>query len=648
VIENFIPPVIIGTAGHIDHGKTELIKQITGVDTDRLKEEKERGMSIDIGFAPLIFPSGKIAGVIDVPGHEKFVKNMMAGASGIDIGLLVVAADDGIMPQTIEHFDILRLLNIKKLLVAITKIDLVDENIVDVVERETKELLKNSPYKGAKIVRVSSKTKEGLEEVVTNLEKLTSLKFKKDFNLPIRLPIDRVFTLSGIGTVITGTLWSGKIESGDEIEILPQKIRCRIRNIQVFNKDVKKALAGQRVALNLIGIKKNQLGRGDVVSEPGYLSPTTLIDANINIISNQRRSLKSGKEVKIHHGTREVMSKVSIFEKKEIRPGENGFVRFKLDYPLVVKNFDRFIIRNPSPLRTMGGGLVLRSHPSRKRLRKGKIIDQLNILYSENKDEIISLWLGENYPEPLTIKEISKKAEIPLNEVEEVIKKLLNSNSVINISTDVLISSEPQYLLLTDFQRLKQKMFSYLEEYHLENILKIGIDIEIFRNKIFFSIPKTKYETLLQKFQQDKIIIKEGSKILSPFISYELSGKEKQDYLLVKNNIGNGKFSPPDAKKLSENLNLSIEEVNQILNILEREKEVIKIKDGLFFAKKSFEEAKEKLKEIINKDKKITLAKYRDILSTSRKYSQALLEFFDKEGLTERVEDYRILKNKEV
>ncbi|MBU2597607.1 MAG: selenocysteine-specific translation elongation factor [Actinobacteria bacterium] len=642
--KNSYPSVIIGTAGHIDHGKTELIKQITGIDTDRLIEEKQRGMSIDIGFAPLVFSSGKIVGVIDVPGHEKFVKNMMVGASGIDIGLLVIAADDGIMPQTIEHFDILRLLNINKLLVVITKMDLVDEETVDIVESEIKELLKNSPYRDAAIVRTSSKTREGIEEVVKELEKLTSLKFTKDINLPIRLPIDRVFTLSGIGTVITGTLWSGKVKSGDEIEILPNKIRCRIRNVQVFNEDVKEALAGQRVALNLIGVKKNQLSRGDVVLKPGYLTPTSLLDTHIEILSNQKSSLKSGRKVSLHHGTREIIAKASLLGVGEIKPGETGYVRFKLDYPLVVKNYDKFIIRNSSLLRTMGGGLILLSHPSKKRIKREKIIDKLNILYAGNKDEIISLWLKENYPEPLTTGEISKKSEISVEEVEDVIKKLLHLNKVINMSTGVSISDKPQYLLLTDFQRLRQEMLSYLEEYHLENILKIGIDTEILRKKIFFTIPKTKYETLLQKFQQDKIIIKEGSKILSPLISYELSGKEKQNYLLVKNSIVSGKFSPPDVKELSKNINLSIEEVNQILNILKREKKVIKLKDGLFFATESFEKAKDKLIETINKNRKITLAKFRDVLKTSRKYSEALLEYFDKEGLTKRVEDYRILK----
>ncbi|GAG75541.1 unnamed protein product, partial [marine sediment metagenome] len=259
----------------------------------------------------------------------------------------------------------------------------------------------NSPYRDATIVRTSSKTREGIEEVVKELERLTSLKFKKDINLPIRLPIDRVFTLSGIGTVITGTLWSGKVKSGDEIEILPNKIRCRIRNVQVFNEDVKEALAGQRVALNLIGVKKNQLSRGDVVLKPGYLTPTSLLDTHIGILSNQKSSLKSGRKVRLHHGTREIIAKASLFGVREIKPGETGYVRFKLDYPLVVKNHDKFIIRNSSLLRTMGGGLILLSHPSKKRIKREKIIDKLNILYGGNKDEIISLWhysiISSNY-----------------------------------------------------------------------------------------------------------------------------------------------------------------------------------------------------------------------------------------------------------
>lgn len=638
--ENSYPSIIVGTAGHINHGKTVLIKQITGVDTDRLKEEKERGMSIDIGFAPLIFPSGRMVGMIDVPGHEKFVKNMMAGASGIDIGLLVVAADDGIMPQTIEHLDILRLLNIEKLLVVITKIDLVDKEQVDIIESEINNILKESIYEDAKIVRVSSKTREGIEDVIKQLEKLSLLKFKRDINLPIRLPIDRAFTLSGIGTVITGTLWSGTIKPDDEVEILPQEIRCRIRNVQVFNNDVEKAFAGQRVALNLIGVKKDQISRGDIILEPGYLSPTFLIDTKIEILSNQKYSLKSGKKIKLHHGTREIMGRASLFGLKEVKQGEDGFARFKLDYPLIIKNYDRFIIRNPSSLRTMGGGLILRSRPPRKRLKREETINQLNILNSSDKKEIISFWIRESYPEPLTIEEIFKKAEISKEEVKNIIENLLNSSKVINIS----MSGEPEYLLISDFQRLKQEIVSYLKKYYLENRLKIGIDIEILRRKFFLSIPKSKFEKLIEKLQKDEIIYKKGSKILSPVISYELSGRYRENYLLAKNSIIDGKFSPPDVKQLAKNLSISVEEISQLLSILEDKKEIVKVKEGIFFDVKSFEEAKIKLMETINKEGKITLAKFRDILRTSRKYSEALLNFFDKEGLTVRIEDYRILK----
>jgi selenocysteine-specific elongation factor len=640
VTENYYPSIIIGTAGHIDHGKTVLIKQLTGVDTDRLKEEKERGMSIDIGFAPLIFPSGRMVGVIDVPGHEKFVKNMMAGASGIDIGLLVVAADDGIMPQTIEHLDILRLLNIEKLLVVITKIDLVDKERVDIIESEIKNILKESIYEDTRIIRASSKTREGIEDIIKQLEKLSLLKFKRDINLPIRLPIDRAFTLSGIGTVITGTLWSGTIKPDDEVEILPQEIRCRIRNVQVFNKDVERAFAGQRVALNLIGIKKGQLSRGDTILEPGYLLPTSLVDTKIEILSNQKYSLKSGKKIKLHHGTREIMGRASLFASKELKPGEDGFARFKFDYPLVVKSFDRFIIRNPSPLRTMGGGLILRSHPPRKRLKMKEIINQLKILNSCNKKKIISFWIRESYPEPLTVEEVSKKSEISKEKVKNNIKNLLNSSKVTNIS----ISGEPEYLLISDFQRLKQEIVSYLKKYHLENPLKIGIDVEILRRKIFSSIPKSKFEKLIKKLQRDEIIYKKGLKILSPMISYELSGRYRENYLLVKNSIIDGKFSPPDVNQLSKKLGISVEEIGQLLNILKDNKEIVKVKEGIFFDVKLFGEAKKRLIETIDKEGKIKLAKFRDILRTSRKYSEALLNFFDKEGLTVRIEDYRILK----
>lgn len=334
--------MIIGTAGHIDHGKTVLIKALTGVDTDRLKEEKKRGISIELGFAEFKLPSGRVAGVVDVPGHEHFVKNMLAGATGFDMVLMVVAADDGVMPQTKEHLAIVNFLGVKKGIVALTKADLVDNDMLALVEEEVRETLKGTALENAPVIPVSALTGSGIDVLLKAIDKVAETVREKERKEPFRLPIDRVFTLKGVGTVITGTLWSGELREGDNATILPPNIGTRIRSVQVHGKTVKMASAGQRVAVNLPGVSRGRIARGDVLLAEGTLSPTYMVDAYFQLLSESSRKLKNWTRVRVHHGTQEVLSRLVLLDKEDLTPGERAFVQFRLEKPLVAKGKDHF------------------------------------------------------------------------------------------------------------------------------------------------------------------------------------------------------------------------------------------------------------------------------------------------------------------
>ncbi len=367
---------IIGTAGHIDHGKTELVKAITGTDTDRLKEEKERGLTIDLGFA---FLSDDIA-IIDVPGHEKFIKNMVAGVVGIDMALLVVAADDGIMPQTREHFDILRLLNIQKGIIAITKIDLVEKDWIELVESDIRELVKGSFLENAPVFKVSSVTGEGIHRLKEKIfEEIKKIK-ERDYNRPFRIPIDRSFTIRGFGTVVTGTVFSGKISKNSKVELLPQKRELRIRGIETHGKKVYTAKAGDRAALNIANIEKNEITRGDVLAEPGFFIPVYKIDCKLSLLKSAPVPLNNRARVRIHIGTKEGMGRVYFFDRNELYPGESSFAQLRSEVPFITAREDRFIIRRYSPPITIGGGEILDPYPFRKEKNVNKTIEYLRIL----------------------------------------------------------------------------------------------------------------------------------------------------------------------------------------------------------------------------------------------------------------------------
>ena len=379
--------VVMGTAGHIDHGKTQLIKTLTGIDTDRLKEEKERGITIDLGFAHLTYEDGTEVGVIDVPGHERFVRNMLAGVGGIDLVMLVIAADEGVMPQTREHLAICQMLQVKEGLVALTKADLVDEDWLELVSEDTREFLKGTFLEGKPIVPVSAKTGQGLDELKRVLQGLVARVPPKQLQGKFRLPVDRVFTIRGFGTVVTGTLFSGTIRVEDRIEIYPKGIEAKIRGVQVHNASVPEAVAGQRTAINLQGIDKVEVERGDVLGHAGEFAPTFMLDAVLQHLSDAPRPLRHRARVRLHVGTSEIMGRVILLDRDELAPGEEAYVQLRLEEPAIVLPRDRFVIRSYSPVQTIGGGMVLDAQPAKHRRGDAGLAAHFQLLAEGNPEE---------------------------------------------------------------------------------------------------------------------------------------------------------------------------------------------------------------------------------------------------------------------
>lgn len=419
--------VVIGTAGHIDHGKTALIRALTGRETDTLKEEKERGISINLGFTFFNLPSGKKAGIIDVPGHEKFIKNMLAGVSGIDLVLMVIAADEGVMPQTREHFEILQLLNVNKGIIVVTKIDLVDEEWLDMVLEDIKKEFKGTFLENAPICKVSSKTKIGLDSLAKEIDRLTEDVSCKDVRGHFRLPVDRVFSISGFGTVVTGTVISGSIREGEQVQIYPSKVLSKVRGIQINDKQVKRAEAGERCGINLANVKTSNIDRGDVISLENLMEPSLMIDCKLHYLKSAPKPLKNRQRVRIYHGTSEIICRVVILDKKEVNPGEDSYVQFRLEKQLTSQRKDRFVIRSYSPMSTIGGGIII--EPSAKKAKRfnEEYIEELRIKEKGNTQNILEgviKNLSENYPKEEDILKALGKNEVSIkNQLKKLDRK---------------------------------------------------------------------------------------------------------------------------------------------------------------------------------------------------------------------------------
>lgn len=623
--------VILGTAGHIDHGKTTLIKALTGRETDNLKEEKQRGISINLGFTYFDLPSKKRVGIVDVPGHEKFIKNMLAGACGIDIVLLVIAADEGVMPQTIEHLDILNYLDVKKGIIVLTKCDLVDEEFIELVKDDVREKTKGLFIEGAPIVEVNSVSRRGLDELVQKIDEISEDIEEKKTDAPSRMSIDRVFSLKGFGTIVTGTLIEGKISVDDEMTIYPSEKKVKVRNLQVHGCDVKTAYAGQRTAINLSNIKVSEIQRGDVIAQTGSVEESMMIDVNISLVEHCKKSLKHWDRIRIFHGTKQILCRIVPLNEDEIQYGESGYAQLRLEEKIVAKKGDRFIIRSYSPMDTIGGGVIIDTAPKKHKIYDESVIEALKIKEKGELKDILEEYLKLNLSNYITLKELVSYTGEKEEYVKEGLNALIDENKVFCINK--------YYLHISHYQKLKERVIDILTKYHKQYRLRNGILKEELRSKVDNSLKVKDMDVILNKMVEEKDI-----KVQDNLVSnYDFEVKFNQKQLSIKKEIEdksrkNGLNSLMTKDDIC-NKNKFYEEVLEALT----GETIQKLDDAYYIDKKVYENVKKDLLEYLNKNKEITVAQFRDITKSNRKISIVMLEHFDRNRITKRVEDKRIL-----
>lgn len=631
--------IIIGTAGHIDHGKTTLIRALTGRETDTLKEEKDRGISINLGFTYFDLPSGRRAGIIDVPGHEKFVKNMLAGVSSVDVVMLVIAADEGIMPQTREHFEILQLLNVKKGIVVLTKADMVDEDWLSMIQEDVASEFQGTFLENAPVCVVDSKSKRGIPELISLVDEITCEAEAKDTEGHFRLPVDRSFSVSGFGTVVTGTVISGCISEGDTVEIYPSKVVTKVRGIQVHEQSVRTAEAGQRCALNLANVKTKDAGRGDVVSLQNLMEPSLMVDCKLYYLKSAGKPLENRQRVRLYHGTDEILCRVVILDKEEVQPGEEAFVQLRLEKPLTAQRNDRFVIRSYSPMHTIGGGSIIEPVARKAKQFNEKYIEELKIKESGKTESILENTvekLSGSYPEAFDVlKAMGKNVE----SIDEKLQELVEQNRILKLDD----ADKPVYIHVNFVHSKTEELTKVLSDYHKTNSLVWGISKEEIKSRVFGKGIKQKiYDELLQLLEQKNII-----KLHGKFVSlHDFQVVYNKDQERMKKSILDafkkaGYTSPKYEDLASSERNKG--EFKKVFDALLMDGLLVKANEECIFERELYEQAKENIIKHIKASGSITAGECRDILGTTRKYAVGLMEHLDNIKITKRIEDKRVL-----
>ncbi len=626
---------VIGTAGHVDHGKSTLVKALTGIDPDRLKEEKEREMTIDLGFAWLTLPNGESVGIVDVPGHKDFIKNMLAGVGGIDAAILVIAADEGVMPQTREHLDILDLLQVQNGVVALTKKDLVeDPEWLDLVLADVSETLEGTVLEGAPIIPVSARTREGIPELLAALERaLSQIPPRPDRGRP-RLPVDRVFSIAGFGTVVTGTLTDGSLRVGQEVEIQPQALKARIRGLQSHKQKVDVAMPGSRVAVNLSGVNTDQIARGDVVTSPGWLHPTVLADVRLKSLDDAPRALRHGQEVEFFCGAAEVMAKVRLLESDTLAPGHEGWAQLALSRAVPLVKGDRFVIRQPSPSLTIGGGVVVNPHPGRKHRRKQpSVIAQLETAAHGTPEEIILQALDS--PPPLEVGELLRKSGMPRETLLEALERLRTQGQVVPIGdktlTDATLVTTPHA-----WQALVGQMTDLLRAYHQQYPARLGMPKEEVKSRL--KMPARPFNEIIQQAAAEGAVASDEAALRLPSHTPHFRPDEqaKVDALLAA--FRRSPYATPSVAECEQAVG------SEVFNALVEQGRLVKVSAEVVFLAETYDEMVDRVVRFIKENGSITVAQVRDMFSASRKYALALMEHLDQRKVTRRVGDERVLR----
>lgn len=628
--------IIVGTAGHIDHGKTALVKALTGIDTDRLKEEKERGISIELGFANLDIGDDISLGIVDVPGHERFVKTMLAGVGGIDLVLLVVAADEGVMPQTREHLHICELLQIKRGVVALTKVDLVESEWLEMVRTDLEAFLAGTFLEAAPVVPVSSVTGHGLPALREALRALAQVVAPKRQGGIFRLPIDRVFTIKGFGTVVTGTLWSGTVRVGDEVAVVPQELRSRVRRIQVHGQTVEQARAGQRTAVNLPGIEVDQVRRGDTLAFPGSLRPAMALDVSLRLLKDAPRALQNRARVRFHLGTSEVLARVVLLDRDELSPGDEAIAHLRLESPATALAGDRYVIRSYSPALTVGGGSILDPNPPVRRRPKAQLVEHLKVLRSGTSVEQLQRVLMQAGPTPLSLDALAASLNLDRSSLKAEVDRLMEAGVVVAVEG----KGEAGYLHRASYDRLAAEIVARLEEFHAREPLREGLSKEELRSKLPHVGPGL-FSRLLQDLSQRQQIVIDREKVRHYRHRPTLSPEEQQAKERLEAAYRVAGFQPPDLEQAliqtaGGKAGLAI------FHRLVEEGTVVKIKDDLYLHRDHYERAKGMVLEYFTRHQRITVPEFKDLLGVSRKFAIPFLEHFDSVKLTRRQGDARV------
>lgn len=622
--------IIIGTAGHIDHGKTTLIKALTGCNTDRWKEEQERGITIDLGFAFFDLPNGDRAGIVDVPGHEKFIHNMVTGVCGMDMVLLVIAADEGIMPQTKEHMDILHLLGIQKCIVVLNKMDLVDPEWLELMEEEVRDQLQDTFLKDAPVVKVSAVTGEGLKELTDEIVKMeTSEVQEKEIHTIPRLPIDRVFTISGFGTIVTGTLISGIIRKDDTLQLYPWNAPCKVRNIQVHGKNVDECSAGQRVAVNLTGIKKEDISRGDVLASPNSMKGTTLLDVKLKILKDSNRIVKNRSRLHLFTGTSEVLCRAILLDRDEVKAGEECFAQLRLEQELALRKGDRFVVRFYSPMETIGGGEVLEPNPKAKRRFKEEALEELRRKEAGSSVDVVQMHVKSHRDTLITITELAKLTALSEEEIRQDVSELEDGSEAF-----VFPMKKDTYVWMRDDELyLQEQIKAELKKYHHKYPYRHGIKKAEIQTKYMKKIKPVVAAKIFEHWETEGSIISSGEYLHLPEFEilkdarYEgcrkllLNSFEKAEYQFVK-------LSETDVEKEYADM------AEDILLLLREENQLVRLSEDAYTVKPLLETAAEKIREVVHQQPVITISEVRDLFSTSRKNAKLILEYTDGQRIT--------------
>ena len=631
--------VIIGTAGHIDHGKTTLIRALTGRNTDRLKEEQERGISIELGFTYFDLPSGKRAGIIDVPGHEKFIKNMLAGVIGIDIVLLVVAADEGIMPQTVEHLAILDLLGIKKGIIVLTKSDLVDDEWMELVEEDIREEVKGTFLEDSSIIRVSSTKKDGIEEVIRLIDDYSERLEERDIRDMPRLPVDRVFSISGFGTVVTGTLLAGQYKIGEEVQIFPGDKTARIRTLQVHDLDAEVAYGGQRVAMNLAGVKKQDIHRGSIIAPVKSMKDSMMVDIKLKTLKSLDRVITNRTRLKLYIGTDEILCRLILLDKEELKPSEEAFAQLRLEERLVSKRGDRFILRFYSPMFTIGGGEILDPNPEKKKRFDMDAIEDLKIKELGSSTDILEKMILSKNREFPSLKELSTETSMLEEKINNDIQILVNECKVL-----LYTFTKDSYPIHIDFfNNLKNSILEEIRIYHEKYPLRLGISKEEIRSRILGKAKAKVADKILQSLQRLEVIDQTNDLFKLKDFTPTYTKEQQRIKTTIMDKLSMDEYLPPRKEDIASQLQVNKEDVEEVLSSLFINGDLIKINDEIFLFSKSYEKSIELLREYITENKTISIAEFRDLLITNRKVALGLLEYLDQLKITKRDGEKRTL-----